>query len=969
MPAPDDRERPGVPASPLPLVASSFVGRVADLDAIAERFEDGAQLVTVTGLGGVGKTRLALRFAEAQAASAGAPGAGGVWFCDLTGVYGATSACAAVASALGLQLGADEAAQADHLGRALARRGRALIVLDNFEQLADLADATLGRWLQSARRARFLVTSRVALGLPGEHLWPLHPLPLPPLELHDAAGLAAVESVDLFVRRARQRRPDLALRPDDLAAIADIVRRLDGIPLAIELAAARISALSVIQLRDRLADRLALLIRHGDDGRHGSMRRAIADSWDLLRPAEQDCLAGCTVFAGGFTLAAAEAVLTRDVGPVLPLLESLCLRSLVRATPRPDLDGELRFSLYETIREYAAERLAAAPELAARLADHHAAHYADLARALAPPAAAAGGQAAARLDLDLDNLLAGHAHALACAHPDAVPRALALACGAHRPLIRRGMAGEAVRLLDAALALARPTAASLETAPASPGPTSATLETALASSGPAAEHDAVAPARPTAAAHGAVAPARPSAVTPAELAAAVLARGQAHRLRGAWQRARVDFEAGLALAQAAGDPILEALGHTRLGELVETDGATGEARARFTTALACLARAPGDPLGPLHEADVRTRLAHAFRREGELDHAERQIQQALELHRAAARSDDLPMALYEAGVIAWFRGRHDEALARYDEGLARAEATDAHARGALLYVRAILLQERGDLDAAFDHYVRALERIRDSGDLYLEASALYYFAGAHLERGQHDDAARLLERALAMFRELGVPRYQALTESCRATLFAGAGDLEAARRCLAAAEEAALACRSEGALTATVAIHGLHVRMAVTDPRTRQQLLTEARALAEAHPSDDSRFALRAALAGLARAEPRPPSEPLIVRANARALRLPGAAADVDLSRRAPLQRLVLALARRRIEAPGEALSLADLLAAGWPGERVGDSAGTNRVHVALSTLRNLGLRPYLVSGRDGYALTSTSPCTLEHDE
>lgn len=911
MSAPDDREEASEPASHLHVVPSSFVGRVADLDAIAGRFEDGAQLVTITGLGGMGKTRLAQRFAEAQAASYTAPGAGGVWFCDLTGVHGMTAACSVVASALGLQLGADEAALADHLGRTLARRGRVLIVLDNFEQLADLAEATLGRWLRVASRARFLVTSRVALGLPGEHLWPLHPLQLPPPELRDEAGLAEIESVDLFVRRARQLRPDLVLRPDDLAAIADVVRRLDGIPLAIELAAARITALSIVQLRDRLVRRLALLVRSGDAGRHASMRRTIADAWDQLRAAEQDCLAGCTIFAGGFTLDAAEVVLGEDVGPVLPLLESLCLRSLVRATQRLELDGALRFSLYETIREFAAERLAAAPELAARLADRHAAFYAELGRALAVPAAAAGGQPAARLDLDLDNLIAAHGHALAGTSPEAAEQALSLACGAHRALIRRGMVGQSTRLLDGALARARPTAA------------------------------------------------------PAELAAAVLARGQTHRLLGAWQRARADFEEGLELARAAGDPTLAALGHMRLGELVETDGATDEARGRFATALACLAQVEGDPLGPLHEADVRTRLAHAYRREGELERAEREIRRALELHRAAAHSDDLPMVLYEAGVIAWFRGRYDEALARYDEGLALVQATDArHARGALLYVRAILLQERGDLDVAFDHYVRAIELIRGSGNLYLEASALYYFAGAHLERGQRDDAAKLLERALAMFRDLGVPRYQALTESCRATLFAVAGDLESARRCLAAAEQAAAACRSERALAATVAIHGLYVQMVAAAPVARAELLAEARALAEAHPSDDSRFALRAALACLAREGP--PGEPLIVRSGARALRLPGAATDVDLRRRMPLQRIVLALARKRIEAPGEALALEELLAAGWPGERVGDSAGTNRVHVALSTLRNLGLRGFLVSSADGYALTSASPCVLE---
>lgn len=910
---PPDRPDHASLATNLPVVSSSFVGRVADLDAIAERFEDGAQLVTITGLGGMGKTRLAQRFAGAQVAGYATPEGGGVWFCDLTGAHDPMAACAAVAAAIGVRLDADEAALADHLGRALSRRGRMLIALDNFEQLAEVADATLGRWMRAASRTRFLVTSRVALGLAGEHLWPLRPLQLPPADLRDGARLAAIESVDLFIRRARQLRPDLLLRPDDLAAIADIVRRLDGIPLAIELAAARITVLSVVQLRDRLVHRLALLVRPGDAGRHASMRRAIADTWEQLGAAEQRCLAGCTIFAGSFTLEAAEAALAGDVGPVLPLLESLALHSLVRATPRLDLDGELRLSLYETIREFAAERLAAEPALAARFADRHAGFYAGLGRALAVPAAAAGGQPAVRLDVDLDNMIAAHAHAIGDPGPDAAARALALACGAQRPLFRRGLARHALRLLDTAIARARPTAA------------------------------------------------------PAELAAAVLARGRAELLLGAWQRARADFEEGLELARAAGDPTLEALGHMRIGELVEIDGATREARSRFDTALACLARVPGDPLGPWHEADVRAHLAHAYRREGELEPAERQILRALELHRAAGHSDDLPMVLYEAGVIAWFRGRYDEALARYDEGLALVQATDAnHARGALLYVRAILLQERGDLDPAFDHYVRAIEIIRGSGNLYLEASALYYFAGAHLERGQRGDAAKLLERALAMFRELGVPRYQALTESCRATLFAVAGDLAAAHACLAAAESAAAACRSERALTATVAIHRLYVQMAASEPAAHPGLLAEARALAGAHPSDDSRFALRAALVCLEGTGPRALGEPLVIRAGARAFRLPGAAADVDLRRRAPLQRIVLALARKRIDAPGDALALDELLAAGWPGERVRYSTGTNRVHVALSTLRSLGLRTFLVSGPDGYALTSSRPCTLE---
>lgn len=892
--------------------ASSFVGRVADLDAIAVRFADGAQLVTITGLGGMGKTRVAQRFAEAHADGYAAPGGGGAWFCDLSGARDPTAACAAVAAALGLQLGADEAALADQLGRALSRRGRTLLVLDNFEQLVDHAGATLGRWLSAAPRARFLVTSRVALGLADEHLWPLHPLELPPPELRDEARLAAVESIDLFVRRARQRRPELALREDDLLAVAEVVRRLDGIPLAIELAAARVTVLSVAQLRDRLIRSLDLLVRHGDAGRHASMRRALTDTYEQLGAAEQRCLAGCTVFAGGFSLDAAEAVLAGEVGPVIPLLESLCLHSLVRASPCPELGGELRFSLYETIREFAAERLAADPEAAARLGQRHAAVHAELVDALAVPAAVAGGPARARLDLELDNLIAAHAHALADASPAAPGRALKLADAAARPLTRRGRARQALRLLDGAIARARPTAA------------------------------------------------------PAELAAAVLARGRAHQLLGAWQPARADVEEGLALAAAADDPLLAALAHMRAGELVEIDGATHEARTRYTTALAYLARDPAHPLGRQHEAEARTLLAHALRREGQLEPAEREIQRALALHRA----DELPMALYEAGVIAWFRGRLDEALARYDEGLALARASDArHARGALLYVRAILLQERGELEQAFDFYVRALELIRESGSLYFEASALYYFAGAHLERGQHDDACKLLERAQAMFEELGVPRYRALTAGCRAALFAIAGDHAAADACIAAAERAAEACRSELALTATVAVHRRTTQIVRADPTARAGLLAEARALAAAHPSDDSRFALRVALACVAGERGWTVGDPLRVRGDGRAFHLPGAREEVDLRRRAPLQRIVLALARRRIEAPGEALGLDELLAAGWPGERVGDSAGANRVHVALTTLRKLGLRALLVSSAAGYALSSAIPCVLEASE
>ncbi len=901
-----DAQTPAVASMPY---ASSFVGRRTDLEGIATAFENGAQLVTVTGLGGMGKTRLAEQFAAAYCADYQCPGSGGLWFCDLTNVHDPLTACAVVASVVGVQLGTDEALLPQQLGRALAQRGRLLLILDNFEQLAGCADAIVGRLMRVAPRARFLVTSRVALRLPLEQLWPLDPLRLPS-STSDEASLATIDSVRLFLSRAHQVRPGFRPQSGELQAVAEIVQRLDGIPLAIELAAARLTVLSVVQLRQRLAHSLELLVRSGE-GRHASMRRTIADTWSQLGRAAQQCLAGCTVFAGSFSLEAAEAVLSPVIGPVLPVLETLCLHSLVRATPRAELAGEIRFSLFETIREFAEEHVVATTATA-QFVDRHARFFADLACKLAVPAAVAGGQAATRLAFDLDNFVAAHRRMLA--DPASRPLAIAGALGAHNPLIRRGMVGTAKRLLDSALG-------------------------------------------------------RDGSLPGSTLVGnALIARGQAQLLLGARRQTLPDFERALALAQQLNDPTLEARARMHIGEIIELVGTIGEAHTYFEGALACFERVRGNPLLLLHKADVHTRIAHAYRREGKLECAQREIQRAIGLHRRAAHSDSLPLVYYEAAIIAWFRSSYEEALQALDEGLALVQARDVRgAHGALLYARAILLQERGQLDPAFENYVRALELIRGSGNLYLEASATYYFAGAHLERGQYRDAATLLERALSIFLDIGVPRYQALVEGCRATLFALGGERECAQRSLKAAEKAASACASEQAVMATVAIHKLYINRG-SQPDSHDELLEQARALCEAHPSDDSRFAYRALRVCVRQGHGGGNGEALVIGVDGR-VRLPGETADIDLSRRVPLHRILLALAHKRMAAPGEALALEELLAAGWPGEHIGDKAGANRVHVALSTLRRFGLRPFLVSGRGGYALTSACPCVLEPPE
>jgi predicted ATPase len=424
----------GAPRTNIRDVASSFVGRAADIAGVARLFEEGARLVTVTGPGGMGKTRVAVRYAETQVAACSAHGGGGAWFCDLTEARRRGEIVARVAAAIGAERAerAGEASAGEDLGEAMARRGRMLVALDNFEHL--VAEASLVEaWTRAAPLTRFLVTSRVALDLPGEARWPLDALP-------------RAEAVALLLGRARQVRPGLVLAAADEEALGEIVERLDGMPLALELAASRLRVLSPRELRDRLRRPLDLLVRRGDEGRHASVRRAILDSVQALSAAERATFAACAVFHGGFRVDAAEAV----IGDVLAELDALARASLIRAVPDADGDGETRLSFFETIREVAAEIFAADPARA-EIERRHTAHYAELARRLGEAAAVSSGDAHLRLARELSNLLEAHRRAVAGGDAD---RALTLALGLDPHLAVRGQSSLRRRLFDEALARA-----------------------------------------------------------------------------------------------------------------------------------------------------------------------------------------------------------------------------------------------------------------------------------------------------------------------------------------------------------------------------------------------------------------------------------------------------------------------------------------------------------------------------------
>ena len=342
---------PGARRTAIPTVLTSFVGREQDIAATG-RLLASSRLVTLTGAAGGGKTRLALRVAT----EAGRRYADGVRWVELARLVDPVLVPQAVARTLevGEQPGSPIL---EGLLDAL-REQELLLVLDNCEHLLS-ACADLAATLLAETRVSILATSREPLGVAGEALYPVPPMALPPVTF-PADGMERFDAIRLFVERARAILPGFALTVDNAAAVASICRHLDGMPLAIELASARVNILTVEQIAARLDDRFNLLKQASPAsyGQHRTLRAAIDSSYDMLSTPEQVMLRRMSVFAGGCSLATVETVCAGDGierEQVLDLLSSLVNRSLVVAqTLQRD---EARYFLLETIRQYVREKL------------------------------------------------------------------------------------------------------------------------------------------------------------------------------------------------------------------------------------------------------------------------------------------------------------------------------------------------------------------------------------------------------------------------------------------------------------------------------------------------------------------------------------------------------------------------------------------------------------------------------------
>ncbi len=392
--------RPSEPAGNLPAPATSLVGRRLELAAVTGLLRrDDVRLVTLTGPGGTGKTRLAL----AAAAELAGAYEDGVWFVDLAALDDADLVPAVTARALGIA--ESGASTVDSLASAL-RRLSILVVLDNFERV-DAAAPFVSALLTAAPGLTVVVTSRTALRLSGEHEYPVPPLRLPdPVESRALDALGRNEAVALFVARAAAARHGFRLTAENAAAVRAVCVALDGLPLALELAAARCRTLAPQALLSRLEQRLDLLTGGPRDApdRQRTLRATIEWSHDLLEPAERDLFAKLAVFAGGGSLPAAVAVCDATDEAVLALAD----RSLLRT--EESVAGVMRFRMLETVREYALERLEQSDDsdvVHRRHAQFFAALADDAGAALWSPVQ--GPERALwldRLDLDHDNLRA-----------------------------------------------------------------------------------------------------------------------------------------------------------------------------------------------------------------------------------------------------------------------------------------------------------------------------------------------------------------------------------------------------------------------------------------------------------------------------------------------------------------------------------------------------------------------------------
>ncbi len=692
---PDDsgpsREPPPAAVTRIPLPSTPLVNRVGEAAAVCEwlRRED-VRLLTLTGPGGVGKTRLALQAAQTLAYEF----PDGVRLINLASIFQAEFFNTAVAHGLGLSAPDEQTARRQLLG--FFQDKHMLLVLDNFEQLLECA-RTVADWLEAAPGIKFLVTSRARLRLMAEHEYPV-----PPLQLPDPSHLPPTDelqkrcpAVDLFVRRVQAIRPAFRLGKGNAEAVAEICVLLDGLPLAIELAAARGKLLDPPALLDQLRRWRPLRLLTGGardlPPRQQTIRQTMDWSYSLLEDAEQRLFERFGVFAGGAVLEAVEAVCGRpgDLG-VLDSLQTLIDHSLVWRSE--EADGPARFRMLGTLREYAVERL----ELRGELADcrHRHAEYfeAYAAQTAAGLRDARQSSATRRLEAEMDNLRA--ALEWSCTSPADLETGMRLASHLWEFWLMHGYAEEGQGWIKQLLS-------------------------------------------------------RPGAQAPS-LWRAHLLNGLGMLTDVRTRDASPVIEESLAIFRSLGDRYGEAWALNHLGHICLWTGAYERARTLFEQSLE-LFRQQGAEWNVAWEL---FNLGNVALQSGDYPAAESLLPQSLELFEDAGDQRAMGWCHYAFGDLAWHREDYPAAIAAYAEALQLIRrVSDPVSTARFSFSLGDALFRNGDVAEATHYLLDSLRMFRTSGEAWGIALNLIDLARVGVRRGSAGQAASMLGAASALIEQ------------------------------------------------------------------------------------------------------------------------------------------------------------------------------------------------------------------------
>jgi len=775
-----------------------FLGRTDALGVLEGHLVDGtSRLVTLLGPGGTGKTRLAQEFGLRSLS--GFPG--GVWFADLSNAQTVEGVCGAVGAALGLQL-----TQSDpvlHLGTAMRGRGRTLLILDTLEQVIDVSAGLIKTWLGNAPELRILVTSRERIRVPGEDV-----VTVPPL--------SPQEAVALF--EARTIHEGMTGPPVDLAIVEGIVAHLDGLPLAVELAAAQVGVMSVEDLLERMEaqtlegaettlsfDGLLAADWRGRSSRERTLRGAIDWSWRLLKPWEQAALAQCSVFRGGFELEAAEAVIDLsdhpDAPSVLRVVTSLVDKSMLQVT-EPE-EGLRRLGMLKSILRYSLDQLHSKEQELLQL--RHAAYYQILGQV--EDGAWAVTRDLPRLGLERDNLHRGCEMALFAREWSS---AVGCALGLDRIIRRRGPFAAGLKVVEKVLSEIpsdQPERCRMEMVRGRllfrSGEVKAGQDSLLLALGASRE------------------------ASQRRLEGEVLIQlGYLELQQGDLQSAQSRFQAALEIHRSAGHRSAELTALVAMGDLQRLSGDAAKAKATLDEALV-LCQEVGERYV---ETGVLYSLAWLHHDQGRVDQAELYYGTSLALAQALGHSEAILRNLRAQGWVHQERGKMKQAKKCFEAALEKAKSMGRrHDVGSLLGSLGTVDMQEGRWEASLPWSLACIEIAVELGAQRMEGGARLNFAEALKNLGRVAEAEEQLTMALPLLEGI----HPAAWAMCLSNLAMIRVDRGAGAAAVKMADEALQTARETGAqeIVGIILAHRAHVYRAIGDTVTMEACLDEAEAI------------------------------------------------------------------------------------------------------------------------------------------